>query len=333
MINIDFAEVHRLATVSSLIEPLRRAFAAHAITPERAHFDLDDPADARSLLLMPAWRPGQGIGVKIVTVFPGNADRGLPSVNAAYLLLSWQTGVPLATIDGRGLTLLRTAAVSALAADLLAPKDCEVLLMVGTGALAPYLIEGHRAVRNYRSILIWGRNADKAAAAARDLKARGWPVSAAADLETAARSADVISCATLARAPLIQGSWLKTHCHLDLVGSFTPDMREADDACARGAFIAVDTHSALQTSGDLLAPLASGAAARDAIVLLGDLIAHAAVAHAAVAHEPIAYGSLAHGAATRGAGIPRPERTLFKTVGVAHADLAAAQTLYERCIG
>jgi len=226
-------------------------------------------------------------------------------------LISWQTGVPLAMIDGRALTLLRTAAVSALAADLLAPKDPEVLLMIGTGALAPYLIEGHRAVRGYRSILIWGRNPERSAAVARDLAARGWPVSAAVDLETAARSADVISCATLAREPLIKGAWLKPICHLDLVGSFTPEMREADDACADGAFIAVDTLGALQTSGDLIAPLAGGVIARDRIATLGALLADRALpARASASHN---------------------NRTLFKTVGVALADLAAAEALHERC--
>jgi ornithine cyclodeaminase len=310
MINIDFAEVHRLATVASLIEPLRRAFASDSRAPERARFDLEEQADARSLLLMPAWRPGLGIGVKIVTVFPRNADHGLPAVNAMYLLLSWQTGEPLAMIDGRALTLLRTAAVSALAADLLAPKNSEVLLMVGTGALAPYLIEGHCAVRNYRSVLIWGRAPDKADAVARDFKSRGWPISVAADLESAARSADVISCATLAREPLLKGAWLKSRCHLDLVGSFTPDMREAGDACARGAFIAVDTLEALRTSGDLIGPLASGDIARDDIVLLGELLARETVAP--------------------GRKTPRTDRTIFKTVGVAQADLAAAEVLHDR---
>jgi ornithine cyclodeaminase len=330
MINIDSAAIHRLATVASLIEPLRQAFASDSVAPERAHFDLETQTDARSLLLMPSWRAEHGIGVKIVTVYPSNADQGLPSVNAAYVLLSWQTGEPLAMIDGRALTLLRTAAVSALAADLLAPKDSEVLLMVGTGALAPYLIEGHRAVRNYRSVLIWGRNADKTAALARNLEARGWPTSAAADLQTAARSADVISCATLAREPLIKGSWLKTRCHLDLVGSFTPDMREADDACARGALIVIDTLGALQTSGDLIEPIAAGVTARDAIILLGDLITHGPVTRGPSTHVPVAHEPVAHESVAPDPNIPRPDRTLFKTVGVALADLAAAAALHAR---
>jgi len=305
MINIDFDAVHRLASVGSLVEPLRRAFASQAVSPERAHFDLEGLGQPRTLLLMPSWRPDGDIGVKIATVFPDNAARALPSVNATYLLLSGQTGRPRAWIDGRALTLLRTAAVSALAADLLAPAAPAVLLMAGTGALSRYFIEGHLAVPKYKSVLVWGRDPAKAADVVRDLHARGWPVSVASDLEIAARSADVISCATLAARPLIHGAWLKAHCHLDLVGSFRPAMREADDDCMRGAFIAVDTRSALKESGDLIEPLARGVVARDGIFLLSDLIAAGPV-------------------------IPRPHKTVFKSVGVAHADLAVAECLVER---
>ena len=128
MIHIDFDAVHRLASVGSLVEPLRRMFASNAHSPERAHFDLDGLDEPRTLLLMPAWQPQGAIGVKIVTVFPGNAARGLPSVNAGYVLLSGHSGEPRAWIDGRALTLLRTAAVSALAADLLAPAGRVVML-------------------------------------------------------------------------------------------------------------------------------------------------------------------------------------------------------------
>jgi alanine dehydrogenase len=305
MIHIDFETVHRLVSVGSLVEPLRRAFASKAHSPPRAHYDLEAQGQPRTLLLMPAWQPEGAIGVKIATVFPRNSERGLPSVNAAYLLLSGQTGQPLAWIDGRSLTLFRTAAVSALAADLLAPASPGVLLMVGTGALSRYLVEGHQAVRRYESIVIWGRDSQKAAAAARDLDARGWPVSIAKDLETAARSADVISCATLAEHALVHGAWLKADCHLDLVGSFKPTMREADDACMHAAFIVVDTLAALEESGDLVEPLARGVIARGDISSLSGLIASRAVT-------------------------PRPCRTVFKSVGVAHADLAAAEYLFER---
>jgi alanine dehydrogenase len=305
MIHIDFDAVHRLADVGSLVEPLRQAFLSHAVAPERAHYDLTTADKPGTLLLMPSWQPDGGMGVKIVTIFPDNAHRGLPTVNAAYLLLSGQTGESLAWIDGRALTLIRTAAVSALAADLLAPAAPEVLLVVGTGALSRYFVEGHRAVRRYRSILIWGRDSSKAAAVARDLGARGWPVKAVADLESAAGSADLISCVTSAEQPLIHGAWLKAECHLDLVGSFKPAMREVDDDCLRGAFIAVDTLAALKESGDLIGPLARNVVAQENISPLGALLA---------SRPPV----------------PRPHRTVFKSVGVAHADLAVARQLFDR---
>jgi ornithine cyclodeaminase len=180
-----------------------------------------------------------------------------------------------------------------------------VLLVVGTGALSRYFVEGHLAVRKYKSVLIWGRDPSKAAAVARDLGAKGWPVGTASDLESAARSADVISCVTLAEQPLIQGAWLKADCHLDLVGSFRPAMREVDDDCLAGALIAVDTLAALQESGDLIGPLVRGIIAREDIFLLGALIATKTAA-------------------------PRPRRTVFKSVGVAQADLAVARQLFER---
>jgi alanine dehydrogenase len=305
MIHIDFDGVLRLAGVGSLVEPLRRAFQSDFVSPARAHYDLEPLDRPRTLLLMPSWRPAGAIGVKIVTVIPGNAERGLPSVNAAYLLLSGQTGEPLASIDGRALTLIRTAAVSALAADLLAPAKPRALLMVGTGALSRYLIEGHLAVRGYDSILVWGRDPQKAAAVAQDLAARGWNVQAAPDLESAARSADVISCATLAEAPLIQGGWLKPKCHLDLVGSFKPTMREADDACLHDALIVVDTLAALEDSGDLAGPLARGVIVKGSVCLLKDVAAQQRSAL-------------------------RILRTVFKSVGVAHADLATAEYVYQR---
>jgi ornithine cyclodeaminase len=305
MIQIDFDAVHRLATVGSLVEPLRRAFLSPAVSPARTHHELEAADRPRTLLLMPSWQPDGAIGVKIVTVFPGNAARGVASVNATYLLLSGQTGQPRAWIDGRALTVFRTAAVSALAADLLAPATPAVLLMVGTGALSRYLIEGHRAVRTYPTILVWGRDPQKAAAVARDLEARGWPVRPAADLETAVRSADVISCATLAEQPLIRGVWLKSACHVDLVGGFRPNMREADDDCLRGAFIAVDTLDALKESGDLTSPLAAGVIVKEQVSSLSDLVA-------------------------RTEKSARASRTVFKSVGVAHADLAAAEQIYDR---
>ena len=297
MIQLDFDQVRALVSVEDLIEPLRLAFLAGATTPQRAHYDIGQPPGSATLLLMPSWRAGDVAGIKIATVFPGNAARGIPSVNAQYMLLSGQTGEFLAALDGRALTLLRTAAVSALAATLLAPLDAQTLLLVGTGALIPYLARGHAAVRKYTSIKVWGRDSAKAAAAVARL---GMPAGVADDLESAVRSADVISCATMSEQPLVLGRWLKPRTHLDLVGGYRPTMREADDDCVRNAFVVTDTLAALQECGDLCRPIKSGAIEAAAVVALEHLV--------------------------RDSALHRPGRsTVFKSVGTALADLAAAQ--------
>jgi ornithine cyclodeaminase/alanine dehydrogenase-like protein (mu-crystallin family) len=192
-----------------------------------------------------------------------------------------------------------------LAADLLAPRNSEVLLMVGTGALSRYLIEGHLAVRNYQSILVWGRDPRKAETIATELRERGLPICAHNDLEKMVRSADVVSCATMSDTPLIKGTWLKSKAHLDLVGSFKPTMRETDDECFRGAFVVVDTLNATTESGDLIGPLANGTIDRSQVALLNKLIEQKFDA-------------------------PHARNTVFKSVGVALADLAAAEYLFDR---
>jgi alanine dehydrogenase len=301
----DFDFVRARVALADLIEPLRRGFTLEVEAPTRTHYAL---GAADSLLVMPCWRKATHLGIKIVTVFPGNVRRGLPSVNGEYLLLSAETGEALALIDGRALTLLRTAAVSALAADLLAVPRPDSLLMVGTGALAPYLIEAHLAIRSYRSIAIWGRNLKKANQLVEALARKGWPVRLTAELEKAAREADVISCATMAESALIKGSWLREASHLDLVGSFRPSMSEADSDCFRDAFVVVDTFDALQESGDLIEPLRSKVIRREDIVHLSGLISNPA-------------------------SLNRSRRSVFKSVGCAVADLAAAEWIHQQCAG
>jgi ornithine cyclodeaminase len=305
MISLDYDRVHQLAPVASLIEPLRLAFRTVASTPERGHYELDEMNGSRTLLLMSSWRPRGTIGVKVSTVFSKNPNEGLPSVSGVYLLFEWQTGQPLAVIDGRAITLLRTAAVSALAADLLLESDPSVLLMVGTGALSRYLIEGHLAVKDYKAVLIWGRDPAKAALVAEQLAARGFSITVAADLEIAVRNADVISCATMAEQPLIKGAWLKPNAHLDLVGSFKPAMRETDDACMIGSSIVVDTLSALTESGDLAGPIRRGIVIKDRVRTMHDIV----------------------NAQPRSS---RSARTVFKSVGVALADLEVADQVFTR---
>ena len=292
-----------------LVERLRQMFRSGCAVPLRHHHTIPTQglSDA-TLLIMPAWQEGGHIGVKLVTVFPDNAEAGLPSVMGAYLLLDGKTGKPLALIDGPSLTLRRTAAASALAARYLAREDCERLLMVGTGALAPHLILAHAAVRPICNVLVWGRNPDKAEKIAKRLDRPDFRVAATTDLEGAARGADIISCATMSRDPLVAGDWLQPGSHLDLVGGFTPEMRETDDAAISRARVFVDTREgALNEAGDIVQPIRSGIIAEDDIA--GDLFE-----------------------LTRGKRAGRrfyDQITLFKSVGTALEDLAAAKLAVE----
>ncbi len=306
---LGYSEVVAALDPPSLVEALRQMFRAGAETPARHHHAIPVPGrpDA-SLLLMPAWQAGRQIGVKLVTVFPDNAARQEPSLGGAYVLLDGQTGRTLALMDGPALTLRRTAAASALAASYLARPDCERLLMVGTGALAAHRIEAHASVRPIVNVLVWGRNPEKAAKLARRLDRRNLKVAATTDLANAVRGAHIVSCATLSEEPLIAGHWLPLGVHLDLVGGFRPEMREADDDCVRRARIFVDTRAgALGEAGDIVQPLNSGVLHEDDIA--GDLF------------------DLARG--SRAGRRYHDQITLFKSVGSALEDLAAARLALE----
>jgi ornithine cyclodeaminase len=205
------------------------------------------------------------------------------------------------------LTLRRTACASALAATYLARADASRLLMIGTGALSPHLIEAHAAIRPIREIAVWGRDRSKAEAVAATLTRDGLPVVATGDLEQAVRAADIVSCATLSKTPLVRGAWLRPGQHVDLVGSYAPDMREADDEAVARARVYIDTAAAIHESGDLGQPIASGILAEERIS--GDL------------------AKLATGAAAGRSS--DDEITLFKSAGTAIEDLAAAILVYE----
>jgi ornithine cyclodeaminase len=304
---VGAAELAAVLDDRSLVECLRAAFREGAEAPLRHHHPLPAPGGEGMLLLMPAWRPGRAIGVKVVTVFPGNAARGLSAVQATYLLMDAGTGAPLAVMDGAMLTRRRTAAASALAATYLARPDSASLLMVGTGSLAPHLVAAHAAARPIREVRVWGRSPDKAAALAARLDRPGLRATTAADLEAAVRAADIVSCATLAHEPLIRGDWLRPGTHLDLVGGFTPAMREADDDAVRRSRVFVDTPAALQEAGDVVRPIANGILRTEDVADLLDLV---------------------HGRRPGRQG--EAEITLFKPVGAALEDLAAAQLAFER---
>jgi alanine dehydrogenase len=318
MLHIDAAQLAARLERRALIDALEAAFRTPAVVPDREHYEVKTmQGPAGTLLLMPAWRVGAALGVKITTIFPGNAGRGLPAVGATYLLLDATTGMPRALIDGGELTLRRTGAASALASRHLSDPGSSRLLMVGTGKLAPHLIESHATVRPIQEVRIWGRRPDQARSVAQSMSRRlkgpeavgvssnscSFSITATDDLEEAVRWADIVSCATLSRAPLVLGAWLKPGQHLDLVGAFTKEMCETDDAAIGKSELFVDTRAgALAEAGEILGAMARGVI--DASAIRAELF------------------ELSSGRFAR--SDPRAI-TVFKSVGTALEDLAAAE--------
>ena len=300
-------QVHAALDYKRLAEALREAFRAGCVAPLRHVHDVTGAGDR--LLLMPAWRPGEDLGVKLVTVFPRNRERGAATVSALYVLLDGATGHPRALIDGEALTLRRTAAASALASTYLSRDDSATLLVIGTGALAPHMARAHCALRPIVRLLLWGRDPQRAQALAAQLRDENLPAQALADLPAALAQADIVSCATTATEPIVRGSLLRPGTHLDLVGGFTPQMREGDDDLIARAEIFVDTYTgALKEAGDLVQPLASGVLARERV--RAELVELIAGAHPGRRSQD--------------------EITLFKSVGTALEDLCAARLVLER---
>jgi ornithine cyclodeaminase/alanine dehydrogenase-like protein (mu-crystallin family) len=314
----DAKAVEASLAYPELVDVLAGAFMAGAVAPPRHHHTvkLNGRPDA-TLLLMPAWEArspgidiaGRHLGIKTVTVFPDNAQHGLPAVLGTYLLLSAETGETLAIMDATRLTVWRTAAASALASRYLSREDTSRMLMVGAGQLAPYLIRAHMAVRPIREIEIWNHRPAGAERLAASLRNTGLRVSAVTDLEYAVRKADLISTATLSAKPLIEGAWLQTGTHLDCVGAFKKTMRETDDEVVRRARIFVDTlGGALSEAGDIIQPLEAGIINQNAV--LADLY-------------DLTQGRVKGRSSAQ-------EITLFKSTGASIEDLAAAIFIYQR---
>jgi ornithine cyclodeaminase len=297
-------ETAGLLPYDDMIARLDAAYRTGVVAPERVHHRIESVGEAdKTLIMMPAWQRGEAIGVKLVNVVPGNRERGLPSIAAIYVLFDGLTGQPVAILDGAELTARRTAAVAALAAKYLARENARTHLILGAGAIAPHLIHAHRKVRPIATTLIWARRAEEAERLAARERATVAGVEAVTDLTAAARRADIVSCATLASEPILEGAWLAPGVHVDLMGSYLPHMREADDDTVRNASIYVDAlHGALHDSGELRIPLANGVLRRDEI--RGDL--------ASLCRS----GSLAR--------TSDAEKTLFKSVGNAQSDYAVA---------
>ena len=323
-------DIDRVLTYPLLSDALAEAFRGEIAVPVRHHHTIPQVGADATLLLMPAWtsnldarpdakpaptfagRASRGeryLGCKIVTVFPDNAKIGRPSVYGQYLLLSGESGEPLALMEGRTLTARRTAAASALASSYLAREDAKHLVMVGAGALAPHLVRAHASVRPIKRVTLWNRTRERAVALAAGLAGAGFLIDVTDNLAEAVAEADIVSCATLATEPLLRGASLKEGAHVDLIGGFTPNMREADDEALRRARVYVDTRAgAGKEAGDIVNPISRGVIKEADIQ--GDLF------------------DLCRGAAPgRGS---RSEITLFKSVGTAIEDLAAAMLVWQR---
>jgi ornithine cyclodeaminase len=314
MLQLSELQVNEGLNYAELIEALRIAFQEEYTVPIRHHHDFENPNTKKdsTLLLMPAWQAGKYLGIKNVIVSPDNQKLGLPAIHGVYLLFDATTGQALLQCDARTLTKKRTAAASALAASFLARPDTSSMLMIGTGALAPELIQAHASVRPIREVWLWGRRFEQAKLLAATLNQQlDVKIRATKNISDVISEVDLISTATLSPQPLVQGARLSPGQHIDLVGSYKPDMREADDLVIHKAQVYVDTlEGATKETGDIVIPIKRKVLSKNDIQ--GDLF------------------SLCQNQA-RGRQKPN-DITLFKSVGHALEDLAAAQLLYQHLV-
>ena len=313
MIHISALQIQEINQFVTLVEALRYGFRSNIETPMRHHHDYANPKASQdsTLLLMPSWEEGQNLGVKIITVSPDNGTYDLPSIQGVYLLFDAENGSPKAMLDGKALTVKRTAAASALASSYLSNKDAASLLMIGTGALAPNLIEAHCSQRPIKEVFVWGRSIAKAEAVISQLKHLDVTFSAITNLDSYISKVDIISSATLSPTPLIKGELLREGQHIDLVGSYKKDAREADNDVVLRATLFVDTfQGGLKESGDIVLPL------KEKLITESDVVA-----------DLFALCKNEH-KGRRNA----KEITMFKSVGHASEDLIAANYYYNNLI-
>ncbi len=313
---LDAEMTRALLPFDGLIDALNQGFRTGCVSPIRHHHTIDrnDEPDA-TLLLMPAWSHSRDdpsyLGVKIVMVVPGNTARGLPGLTSTYILYDGVSGAQLALLDGNVITARRTVATSALAARYLSREDSETLLVIGSGRVASLLPQAYRAVRPIQRVLVWDIDAAGADRFVDTLRSSGMKAEVVSDLETAVSTADIVTAATLATEPLVKGAFVRPGTHIDLIGGFTPRMREADDDAVVMSSVFVDTPEALIESGDLTQPLAAG--------IIGRSHVRATLADLAAGKNP--------------GRTNREEITYFKAVGSALADIVAARMVYEAASG
>ncbi len=309
---IDGEFIRSNTNFTELINVLKTAFTSKSIkVPLRHHHNFSNPKEGidSTLLIMPAWNPGKDLGVKIVTVSPNNGKYDLPSIQGSYIYMDAHKGMPKAILEAKELTLKRTAATSALAASFLAKEDASSMLMIGTGALSVNLILAHASVRPLREIYIWGRDFKKSKGICNQLSAKKFNCHPVRTIEEIISKVDIISCATLSKDPLVLGKYLKDGQHIDLVGSFKKDMREADDETIERSHVYLDSYQGgLKESGDIAIPIERG------IIDINDIKADL-------------FELCDHKKEGRKSN---SEITLFKSVGHALEDLSAASYYYRK---
>ena len=292
-------QVRQHLQMADLIPAMEKAlvdFSAGKVTqPVRSIIKVDVAAATGFLGLMPALTP-DGLGLKAVTFYPSNAQRGIPTHMATIFLVDPETGTPLAIMDGRLITEMRTAAVSAAAMKLLAAPESKILAILGSGVQARSHVEALRLVRQFEDIRVWSPTKEHAKQFADAIG--GIAVSA----EEAVRGADVVVTVTSSRTPVLQGSWLKPGCHVNAIGACRPDWRELDDDTMQRSVVFVDSREgAMKESGD---------------VILSDAKIYAELGEALAGKIP----SRAN------------ETTVFKSLGMAVEDIAAARLVYQSAI-
>ena len=286
-----------------LVEALAQGLQQFAQTPARSFFSPNQ--DASCVMIMPAWRPHQMMGVKLVSVWPENNAKGESAVSAVYVVISCLDGRPLAVLDGTELTLRRTAAAAALAAKRLARENSETLAVLGTGSLSVPLVQAHTDTMRLKNVLVWGRQFHKTQRVVKQLKELGIEVRAMGDLEETLALSDVVAVATTATEPFLKADWVKPGTHISLVGAFTPQMAEAEPVLmARSQLFADCRASVLEKGGEVFQAIKQG------LVLDSDIIADLAELTAQSDRNWRHDGQAI---------------TVFKSVGFALLDLIAAE--------
>jgi ornithine cyclodeaminase len=302
----DQAAVIRALPYPALMDALATGLQQAIVSPLRSHYEPN--GDVSTVLIMPAWKAHEYMGVKLVSIWPGNSAKGQSAVSAVYVLISCEDGQPIAVLDGTELTLRRTAAAAALAARILARKNSQTLAILGTGSLSAPLALAHASVMDFKTILVWGRDVKKAQAVVDSLAAQGITAQARSDLQATLAQADVVAAASTATAPFIRSDWVKPGTHLGLIGAFTPTMAEAEPALMPRAQVFADSREAiLQKGGEVLQAIQQGLiAASDMQAELAEIAAQPQKAWRS-GDEAI---------------------TVFKSVGFASLDLIAAELVY-----